>query len=197
MEQPLDHLLQCLELTLGHKPRTPRDFTRLSQLVSSSTHEAISASTLKRLYGYDKAEGKPYTATLDILARFLLYADYADFLSHEPASGGGNSSSQERLIAATPILSDQLSPGQLLQLWWRPNSHCVIRHEGQSRFTVVEAEDTRLLAGDTFLCPAFIPHEPLYLYSLSHQGRHNLLYVIGTHDGIMPHPTNISPHVAT
>lgn len=89
MEPSLQHLVHCLEQSLGYKPHTPRDFDAVSEIISNVTGEAISASTLKRLWGYRKTESKPFTSTLDILARFLLYSDFEDFQSHEMLNGGG------------------------------------------------------------------------------------------------------------
>lgn len=194
MEPSLQHLIHCLEQSLGRKPHTPRDFDAFSEIISNATGETISASTLKRLWGYRKTEGRPFTSTLDILARFLLYRDFSNFLASEASIGGGRNAKQEHFIATPCIISSDLSIGQLLQIRWWPNCHVVIRHEGYSRFTVVEATNTILSADDTFRCQVFINSEPLYLYDLTHNCRTQLLYVLGTIDGITATTDKLSHH---
>lgn len=86
MNQPIDNhqfesLLRHIELAIGHRPNAPRGFKWLSQAISQGAHEKISATTLKRLWGYDKSGNKPYRHTLDLLARFLRYRDFDAFCS--------------------------------------------------------------------------------------------------------------------
>ena len=48
----------------------------------------------------------------------------------------------------------------------------------------MEAENTKLSVGDTFMCDIFIDGEPLYLSNLVHEGRPPMVYVAGKKDGI-------------
>lgn len=102
MEPSLQHLILCLEQSLGRKPHTPRDFDAFSEIISNATGETISASTLKRLWGYRKTEGRPFTSTLDILARFLLYRDFSNFLASEASIGGGVETQNRNISSPHP-----------------------------------------------------------------------------------------------
>lgn len=48
----ISELKQQIEESLGHKMKTSTDFTFLSGAIWERIHENLSASTLKRLWGY-------------------------------------------------------------------------------------------------------------------------------------------------
>ncbi|MBR5036428.1 MAG: hypothetical protein IKX69_04500 [Prevotella sp.] len=74
-----------VERVLGRTLKTPKDFNALSQSVFEKTHEQVSASTLKRFWGYQHDAGnEPRKSTLDILARFVDYPDFAAFCDNRP-----------------------------------------------------------------------------------------------------------------
>ncbi|MBR4387886.1 MAG: hypothetical protein IKT00_01755, partial [Prevotella sp.] len=74
-----------VERVLGRTLKTPKDFNALSQSVFEKTHEQVSASTLKRFWGYQHDAGnEPRKSTLDILARFVDYPDFTTFCDNLP-----------------------------------------------------------------------------------------------------------------
>ena len=73
-------LLHAIEQQTGLSMQHNHDFVSLSQLIFERLHESISASTLKRLWGYvDPQNVKPRTNTLNILAVFLGCEDFDNF----------------------------------------------------------------------------------------------------------------------
>jgi N-acetylneuraminic acid mutarotase len=60
-----------IEAKYGHEIRYPKDCENLAVYITSEIKSNISASTLKRLFGFVKSESKPNKYTLDIIARFL------------------------------------------------------------------------------------------------------------------------------
>ncbi len=65
--------------TFGRTLDAPTDFDLLSAEIRKSTGETISASTLKRLYGYIRPATAPRPSTLSALARYAGYAGWSDF----------------------------------------------------------------------------------------------------------------------
>lgn len=74
-----EKLCRAVEQALHRQLKTPKDFDYASERVTRKTHETISPTTLMRLWGYRK-ETEPRPSTLDILARFIGYEDYTQFL---------------------------------------------------------------------------------------------------------------------
>lgn len=59
---------------------TSTDFQELSDRIYENTKVMLSASTLKRVWGRVKHEGKPATSTLDTLAAFIGYENWRSFV---------------------------------------------------------------------------------------------------------------------
>jgi len=75
----------------------PSDFRWLSKQIEERTREHLSPTTLMRLWGYSEEWVNPRKVTLNILARFLGYMGYDDFMANRPSPvavrQGGESSS--------------------------------------------------------------------------------------------------------
>ncbi len=166
--------------TAGRQVKTPADFEWLSERVGERTRERLSPTTLKRFFGYLDEEVKPRVFTLDVLARFVGYKDYATFCNQ-----AGSAEVQSNIISEERIAVEELNVGDCIRLTWHPDRICVIRHLGEARFEVIEAQQTKLCVGDTFSCHLFISHEPLYIDHLTHNGQEGMSYVVGRKDGIV------------
>lgn len=173
-----NELCNEIERSVGRAMKTPRDFDWLAETIYERTHEQVSASTLKRLWGYLDSDIKPRAFTLDVLSRFLGYADYAAF-----AQRGGDSESNA--VLSRRLTADELYEGQRLVLTWKPDRRCVVEHLGNGQFVVREAANTKLCVGDTFSCHLFIEHEPLFIDNLLHNNGAPTAYVAGRNNGIM------------
>ena len=79
-EQALAKLRDKIEETIGRKMKTPKDFDFLSEQVFEKLHETVSATTLKRIWGYLSETSVPRISTLDILSQFVGYTDWANFM---------------------------------------------------------------------------------------------------------------------
>lgn len=109
----------CLEIerAIGKKVQTPKDFEYLRERIYARLHILISSTTLKRIWGYLEDDVQPRESTLDILARFLCFADYQDF----------QSSVDKKEQQSSPVLSrklnviDELRKGDQLLLAWQPD----------------------------------------------------------------------------
>lgn len=149
--------------------------------IYSRLHVLISSSTLKRLWGYLDSPSKPRQGTLDVLARFIGYSDYAAYEAAATADGGQTSS---------PVISRHLNVQQMLVendeliLSWAPDRQCRVRYLGSLQFQVVESANTRLQPGDYFQCNLIIEGEPLYLSNLLQPGHLATNYVCGKRGGI-------------
>ena len=174
-------LRKCIEENMKRKMRTPNDFVFLSGAVFDRVRETISPTTLKRLWGYlPNEEVQTRRHTLDVLARLTGFHDYEDFC----ARVDGLDDVQSGILSEAGITTERMKRGQRLVIIWRPDRRIVVQHLGDSRFEVVEAENTKLCVGDTFRCHLMIQHEPLYLDDVVHLGQPAMTYVSGLRDGV-------------
>ena len=92
-------LLGEVEQAWGQPIRTPKDFEQLSQAIFERLRTYVSPTTLKRLWGYLPERVQPRQGTLDILASFVGFSDYARFAS---------SVGQGEELQSAPVLSRRL-----------------------------------------------------------------------------------------
>ena len=173
-------LREMIERMVGRKMLVPRDFVWLSEKVLERTQQRVSASTLRRFWGYVNEGGTASKFTKNVLAIFLGYADFEEFVLLQ---GAGEQQSQ--MVMGREISCDDLYEGQLLKLSWLPDRTCIIRYQGNGSFKVVSSENTRLAKDDTFECRHFINHEPAYLHAWKHGDDEPVTYAIGKKNGII------------
>lgn len=157
----------------------PRDFAWLAEYIEQRTQKRLSASTLRRFWGYVNEGVKASTYTKNVLAEFIGYRDFAHFVEAQ-----SQTEAQSDVVFDEKVSSDDLCIGQLIKLTWLPDRECTIRYEGKGHFTVVQSQNTRLAIGDTFECHLFINHEPAYLANWQHGDSKPTTYCIGKKDGI-------------
>lgn len=170
-------LCKEVERVAGREICTPRDFDWLSGLIYGRTHELVSASTLKRLWGYLDSNIKPRLFTLNVLSQFVGYHDYEAFTMRSGLP-------ESNLVMSRKVSDSSLFIGQQLKLMWQPDRVCLIEYQGSGNFIIIEAENTKLSVGDTFVCHLIIEHEPLYVDQLRHNGNEPTAYVAGRDNGV-------------
>ena len=72
-------LREMIEKMAGRKMVVPRDFAWLSEKVEERTQQRVSASTLRRFWGYVSEGVSASKFTKNVLANFLGYADFEEF----------------------------------------------------------------------------------------------------------------------
>ena len=174
----ISELKQQIEESVGRKMKTSNDFIFLSGTIWERTHENLSSSTLKRLWGYVDGLDTTRDSTLDILSRFLGFNDWDGFISHINQNNGSDQ------VQTKHIKTDDLSVGDSLFVSWKPDRRCTFRYLGDYCFIVEQAENSKLKVGNTFRCGLFILGEPLYLNDLVQGNNPPVAFVIGNKDGL-------------
>ena len=184
-KKAIEGIKTAIEEAIGFKVETPKNFELMRQIVFQRTGEYISATTLKRIWGYLDEPLKTRNTTLSILARTIGYKDWEDFLLSR------ESGLPERKIPSSPSfgrsinVAADLHEGDRISLYWNPGRECLVRYMGNMQFVVEESKKTRLKAGDTFFCHLIIAGHPLYLSNLVQGNSEPVAYVCGRiHGGI-------------
>lgn len=180
MHKEYRKLCKAIECKVGKTLQTPVDFEWLEEKIEARVKEHISASTLMRIWGY-RPGVSTRQSTLDILARFLGYADYITLCQWAPEN---NDEPQSDEVMACHLRTADMAAGQQVELSWYPDRRCLVQLRKDGLYEVLEAENTKLSVGDTFRCDIFIEGEPLYLNQLIHEGHPPMVFVAGKKDGI-------------
>ena len=78
-EKLIQQLKISIEQMVNKKMNTPKNFDFLSEEIFARLNVMVSATTLKRLWGYLNEGNTPRISTLTILAQFAGYRDWDSF----------------------------------------------------------------------------------------------------------------------
>lgn len=67
----MNYLMSLVEKKFHKDVKTSTDFYSLAQEIETETGNSVSASTLKRMWGYVSTTSTARQATLDILAKYI------------------------------------------------------------------------------------------------------------------------------
>lgn len=128
----------------GMTARTSRDFEILAEIITESGAGYVSASTLKRIWGYVEDNGGKHVATLDVLARYAEYPrGFNEFKkkieTRYQIESGYNSKRVLDVLA--------LEPGRLVEVEWLPDRKIQLRNEGECVLEVVASHNSKLEVG--------------------------------------------------
>lgn len=143
----LSQLKEAVAIKFGHTPRTPSDFDALSLDIQIRTGRTIGISTLKRLWGYVRAQSGTTYSTLSLISRYVGYNDWDAFCLArvESAEADDSGFSPDYIVKCS-----SLPVGQTILLRWGKNKALVIRKtQHPERFEIIHAENIKLKPGDT------------------------------------------------
>ena len=173
-----------IEHEAKRKIRTPYDFEFLAGVIWERLHENISPTTLKRLWGYIDGADTTRRTTLCLLAQFLGFSDWEAYV----ASLATRTDIESTAFEGEGIHIDNLLPGDRVEVTWLPNRRCVFRYEGEAHFIVVESENAKLKAGDSFDAACFLIGKPMYLDNVQRRNtqgtKEGVSYVAGSKNGL-------------
>ena len=173
-------LLQEVEKTYGRHLDTSADFESLSVVIEMKINELISASTLKRLWGYVRLRPTPRLATLDILSRFIGHRDFKAFCEALKKTPGFES----EFFGSEHIDASRLTKGQKVTICWNPNREVTLQHLGSAMFRVLESRNSKLMESDEFEVSSFIKGYPLFVSRILRNGEYTLSYIAGREGGL-------------
>lgn len=171
-----------IEASIKRKIETPADFDFLRGIIWERTHEQISTSTLKRLWGYVDGVDNARNSTLNVLSKALGYENWDAFILKLKSENVDNSD----LVMSESMSSSDLKIGDRLMIAWQPNRVCWLKYLGDNQFEVMESQNSKLKVGDTFRCGLFILGEPVYINDLRQNNGTGepKLFVIGNKSGL-------------
>lgn len=174
-------LMLDAEKEFGRPVKTPSDFVLIADKIESKTGEHISDSTIKRLCKPNLAYKTVSERSLNVIAQYVGYPHFDAFCQTLEEHG-----ILESEFAQLPggIFSDKLSPGDKIRIAWQPDRVCLLRYNGQHRYTVLEAANAKIHAGDSFTCASFVKGRPLYVDNLMQGATLISSYGMGTSHGL-------------
>ena len=176
----IEELKLYVEREYGRVLNTTTDFEEFSLYLKRKTGEHVSASTLKRMWGYVGDSHKPRTLTLDILSQYIGYADFSAFTLWLKKSTRYNSS----FFNAGQLSSTDITEGATVEIGWSPNRLVDLLYLGDSKYEVTASTNSKLSIGDRFVTGCFIKGQPLYLPFIERSDERTAPFVAGRNGGL-------------
>ena len=176
----LTYLLSEVERKYNRRIATTNDFESLSVVIEHYTGELLSASTLKRLWGYVSLNPTPRISTLDILSRFVGHDDFKAFCENLK---------QSNLFSSTFFTSkcldvNTLQKGQTVIIGWAPDRLVKLEYLGEFTFEVSSSANSQLCVGDRLELSNVILGYPLVIAGILRNGEYTPSYIAGKQGGI-------------
>ncbi len=176
----ITELLHLVEEVYGKQLNTTTEFEQFSGYLSHNGYGAISASTLKRLWGYVSDSRKPRMTTLDTLAAYVKHGSYAEFVNYLKSTTKYNSS----FFTIDHIASADLPLDSEIEIGWAPNRKLRLRYLGDSLYEILTSENSKLQVGDRFSVGCIFKNVPLYLPYILRDGTQTSPFIAGRNGGI-------------
>lgn len=176
----LNYLLELVEKRYGRPIKTSSDFEALSVVMEREINELLSASTLKRLWGYVTLNPSPRSTTLDILSRYIGYKNFEEFRRWLRTTPDFESA----FFSARTLNSRDLTPGSIVAIGWNPDRVVEMKYLGDHQFEVTKNQNSQLREGDRFEVGCFMVGYPLYIPSVLRDGGYTASYVAGKNEGL-------------
>ncbi len=176
----INYLMSLVERKFHKSVKTSNDFHSLSMEIWNETSERISASTLKRIWGYVNMTSVPRQSTLDILSRYIGQKDYKTFCEDLKCS----EATQSMFFTSEFINARDLKPGSIVEIGWNPNRVVTLEYLGGDQFEVRSSINSKLKVDDRFEASSFIKGEPLYISRIMRGKEVTRPYMAGKQGGL-------------
>ena len=135
-------LIKMLAEKTGRDVTTVTGADYLRNDIESSTGENLSLNTVKRLTGVLPYDSSPRESTLEIIARYLGYTTWQLLVNDL------NNKVSDFNVGHGFIELERFPFGKEISIEWQPRRRIMIRHLGNGKYSVVKAENSKLLSGD-------------------------------------------------
>ena len=156
--EQLQLLCKAVEEAVGIEQLSRSDFDDLENQIFNRLHVHISATTLKRLWGYVSTDSIPRRRTLDTLAQFIGYNSFSHFCQ---TAHDSNAEASAPVLSRHINVKNDLEKGDTITLFWNPGRVCKVRYLGDDRF-IVEVQANSRRPADTPHQRRHVPVQPLH-----------------------------------
>jgi hypothetical protein len=173
-----DVIKQMIEKKFGKPIRYSKDCESLAITISSESSEPVSATTIKRMFGFVNATVEPRDFTLDVIAKYLGENSWKELI------GSINNTNFSELFAIDEINVDELNNGEIIEFAYKPDRVLTLEYEGNFIFQIKKSQNSKLKEGDKANITHFVVGYPLIISQLWRKGKPLGQYIAGKTSGI-------------
>ena len=167
-----------LEEKFGQPVRYPKDCEALAAEISTTCKQRISASTIKRLYGFVQNIEQPRLYTLDVISNYLGYSYWENLLTSLNTQPKSSNETIEQLI------STELEKDTLVEIGYEPHRIIGLKFIGNNQFEAIHSSDSKILKGDLISFQHANLHYPLLIIEIIRSEKNIGQYLAGSVSGV-------------
>lgn len=158
------HIKAEIEQKLGREIRYPLDCEALAIDIFKQCGETISASTLKRFFGF-VPNTEPRMYTLDVLSHYLGYKNWDEYLDSLT-----NKSESSEFVNIEELTIHTLTIGDRYEFCYEPMRKVTIEYLGNMQCKVLESINAKLKENDVITISTITRDYPLLISSVIRNG---------------------------
>lgn len=159
-----DLIKKQIETKANMKIRYSSDCDILAEKIFRECRFNISASTLRRLFGFVKATKTVRLQTLDAISNYLGCSTWDELI--QPL----NKESKVVLKQIVELKTSKIKVGDKYQYTYKPEAEINLEYVGKSYFKVISAKNSLLKQGDLFKAGTLTLHHPLFISEIERNG---------------------------
>lgn len=171
------HIRLSIEQVFGKEIRYPLDCEALAIDIAQKCNERVSASTLKRFFGFITGT-EPRTYTLDVIAKYIGYKNWDEYLD---TLAGKNESSE--FVAIAEVKVADLQANDTYEFCYEPMRKVVFQYK-DSQCVVLESVNSKLQKDDVFVFSSIAIDYPLLISSVTRNSMNLGALTVGKVSGI-------------
>ena len=175
-QEYIERMKEDIKGKLDHSLDSPTDFDYLALQVKIVTGEDISSTTLKRFYGYISSQSTMRRSSLGILARYLGYLGWSDYVQKSVVTSV--------FLSTKTIMANSVCKGDLIEVEWGDDRAVTFVALGNNRFAVSKSENSMLMVGDELEVMMFVLNQPLQIKNVIRNGSNIGHYTAGLNGGL-------------
>eukprot|EP01038_Epipyxis_sp_PR26KG_P004014 gene4014-5741_t len=146
------------------KIRYSSDCDILAEKIFTECRFNISASTLRRLFGFVKGTKTVRIQTLDAISNYLGCATWDELI--QPLNKESKVTNQK----ITELKTNRIKVGDKYQYTYKPEAEIIVEYIGKSYFKVISAKNSPLKNDDLFKVGTLALHHPLFISDIERNG---------------------------
>lgn len=158
------HIKAEIEKKLGREIRYPLDCEALSLDIATKCGGQVSASTLKRFFGFVKGT-EPRTYTLDMIAKYIGYKNWDEYLDSLT-----DKTESSEFVHIEELTIANLQVGAQYMFCYEPMRKVVFEYIGESMCKIIESVNSKLKENDVICLTSITLDYPLLISSVIRGG---------------------------
>ena len=146
-----------LEEKSGINIRYSRDCEVLANKIGSQSNCRLSASTIRRLFGFIKETKEVRIHTLDVISNYLGHTSWDELIQTL------NQEEDIKPDIITELKLSRLKTGDKYSYTYKPDAEVTFECVAKSRFKVIDSKNGQLKKGDIFTANMILLHYPFFI----------------------------------